>query len=397
MEAAVWAHDQIPGFDLFSGHAAVMLAVDSASGRILDANASAAAFYGYSREALRGMTIYDINMYEPADVNLEMERASLEERRYFIFPHRLASGEVRTVEVYSSPVYVPSLGAQVLVSVVHDVHDRVLQAPDVEEYRSRLTALVERRAGELYAARAASIGVAALSVAFLIAAVFFIVLFWTQRKNAAALRGALEEKSYLLKELQHRVKNTLNTVAAMVEIEGGRHAGGPVAAAMGALYHRVEALALLYQRLYEGNRDTDIEAVSYLQGLVTTLRASFKDSYGDVLFQSSVNELFLDAKRASNVGLIANELVTNALKYGRPKLGENGAVAVAVLLDRTEDGVVLSVRNYGKGLPEEFSVDSGEGFGLLVSREFAKQMKGSLFVREDRADESVTFGVAFPL
>ncbi len=166
---------------------------------------------------------------------------------------------------------------------------------------------------------------------------------------------------------------------------------------MGALYHRVEALALLYQRLYEGNRDTDIEAVSYLQGLVTTLRASFKDSYGDVLFQSSVNELFLDAKRASNVGLIANELVTNALKYGRPKLGENGAVAVAVLLDRTEDGVVLSVRNYGKGLPEEFSVDSGEGFGLLVSREFAKQMKGSLFVREDRADESVTFGVAFPL
>lgn len=375
----------------------MMLAIDSASGRILDANASAAVFYGYSREALRDMTIYDINMYEAAEINLEMERAVLEERRYFIFPHRLASGEVRTVAVYSSPISVPSLGVQVLLSVVHDVHDGALQAPDLEEYRRRLSALVERRAGELYKARTTVIGIAALSVAFLMAAAFFVVLYRIQRKSATALRGALEEKSYLLKELQHRVKNTLNTVAAMVQIEGGRHAGGPVAEAMGALYHRVEALALLYQRLYEGSRDTEIDAVSYLQGLMISLRSSFKDSYGDVLFQSSMPELYLDAKRVSNIGLIANELVTNALKYGRPRPGENGVVAVAVFLDRAGDRITLSVRNFGDGLPEGFSLDSGEGFGLLVSREFAKQMKGSLFFREDKAEESVSFGVTFPL
>jgi PAS domain S-box-containing protein len=105
--------------DLFHQHAAVKLLVDPETGRIIDANAAAARFYGWSVDELRQKSITDINTLEPDQVRLEMQRADDEGRVFFQLRHRLADGSVRDVEVFSSTVQID--GRQVLHSIVHDV------------------------------------------------------------------------------------------------------------------------------------------------------------------------------------------------------------------------------------------------------------------------------------
>lgn len=116
---------------LFDRHHAPMLQIDPVVGRILDANDAAARFYGWEREELRQKTIQEINQLSPKEVDAEMARAAAEQRNHFVFPHRRADGEVRIVEVHSTPI--ESAGGTVLFSIVHDVTakdraERALQA-----------------------------------------------------------------------------------------------------------------------------------------------------------------------------------------------------------------------------------------------------------------------------
>ncbi|HEX5338900.1 MAG TPA: ATP-binding protein, partial [Gallionella sp.] len=108
--------------NMFHKHSSIMLLVEPDSGTIVDANAAAAAFYGYTERALRGMKIDEINMLSEDEVRLERQLALDEMRNYFVFRHRLANGEVRTVEVYSSPI--DDSGRVLLFSIVYDITER---------------------------------------------------------------------------------------------------------------------------------------------------------------------------------------------------------------------------------------------------------------------------------
>jgi diguanylate cyclase (GGDEF)-like protein/PAS domain S-box-containing protein len=107
---------------MFEHHDSPMLLIEPKSGEIVDANPAAGRFYGYPVAGLREMNIASINMLPPEQHAVERARAEREERNFFVFPHRLASGEMRTVEVHSSPVSVE--GRTLLFSIVHDVTER---------------------------------------------------------------------------------------------------------------------------------------------------------------------------------------------------------------------------------------------------------------------------------
>jgi PAS domain S-box-containing protein len=107
---------------MFERHKAIMLLVEPESGAIVDTNAAAAEFYGYSHETLRGMNIGEINQLTPEEVAAERQRALEEQRNYFVFPHRLASGEIRWVEVSSTPI--EAQGKSLLFSIIHDITAR---------------------------------------------------------------------------------------------------------------------------------------------------------------------------------------------------------------------------------------------------------------------------------
>jgi diguanylate cyclase (GGDEF)-like protein/PAS domain S-box-containing protein len=107
----------------FTESKAVMLLIDPADGRIIDANPVASTFYGYSHEELLALKITDINLLTHDEVAGEMVRALKENRDHFIFPHRLKDGTVRTVEVYSGPYHYQN--RLVLYSIIHDITDRI--------------------------------------------------------------------------------------------------------------------------------------------------------------------------------------------------------------------------------------------------------------------------------
>jgi PAS domain S-box-containing protein len=109
---------------MFSSHNAIMLLIEPLTGRIIDANKAAERFYGYTMSQLRSMFIQDINMMPPDEVERKRDLALQEHGNYFIFPHRLADGEVRTVEVHSSPI--ERNGELMLFSIIHDITDRIL-------------------------------------------------------------------------------------------------------------------------------------------------------------------------------------------------------------------------------------------------------------------------------
>ena len=107
---------------MFERHEAVMLLIEPASGAIVAANPAAERFYGYPRARLCAMKIDDLNDLAPAAVAAERRRAERERRNCFTFPHRIATGEIRIVEVHSSPI--TESGRTLLFSIIHDITDR---------------------------------------------------------------------------------------------------------------------------------------------------------------------------------------------------------------------------------------------------------------------------------
>lgn len=105
--------------NLFENHASIMMLVEEDTGQILDANLAAVKFYGYSRDTLRTMNISQINQLPVHEVQSERKKILEEEKDYFQFPHKLSSGEIKWVEVHSSPIYYQ--GKTILFSVINDI------------------------------------------------------------------------------------------------------------------------------------------------------------------------------------------------------------------------------------------------------------------------------------
>jgi PAS domain S-box-containing protein len=122
---------------------AIILQVDAANGQIVAANAAAVNFYGWTHDELCAKTVQEINQLPPAEIAVELAAAAKGQRNTFIFPHRLASGEIRTVEVHSTPI--DDGGRTVLVSIIHDISERVRQEKQLSRVLQEQAAILNSR------------------------------------------------------------------------------------------------------------------------------------------------------------------------------------------------------------------------------------------------------------
>jgi PAS domain S-box-containing protein len=127
---------------MFEKHHAVMMLIDPESGKIVDANLSAEKFYGYPISELCKMNIGSINQLSPAKLNEELRDASSESKMYFNFPHKLHSGEIKYVEVFTTPITVKDI--TLLFSIIHDITERRIAEQEVLKSQQQLRALTAR-------------------------------------------------------------------------------------------------------------------------------------------------------------------------------------------------------------------------------------------------------------
>ena len=182
-----------------------------------------------------------------------------------------------------------------------------------------------------------------------------------------------ERIGMLLQELTHRVKNSLQIIAAMVSIEARSHKGGEGKAALERVSHRINALGQLYSKLSAANTVEAVDAATYLDELCRDLIASVhKEGGTSIALETDIESELLPTDRAITIGLMVNELVTNAVKYGFP--GDTTGTVV-VRLKRVPGELRLTVADNGQGVDPR-RADSGLG-GRLVEG-FAQQLGGQL-------------------
>jgi two-component sensor histidine kinase len=182
------------------------------------------------------------------------------------------------------------------------------------------------------------------------------------RESRDRLEALAAQQAVLLREMNHRVANSLQLIVSLIELQARKLQDVAARALLRQAADRVEAVALVHRRLYTGNDVAFVDMDSYLAGLVEELaRASHAGEHRRVEVQAI--SLKLETDRAVSLGLVVNELVTNALKYAYP-LDAPGVVRV--ILDRNETGAPrLAVEDDGAGYPAE-SIPKGSGVGSTI-------------------------------
>jgi len=187
-----------------------------------------------------------------------------------------------------------------------------------------------------------------------------------------------ERIDILLQELTHRVKNSLQIIAAMVSIEARMQSSGEGQAALERVSHRINALGHLYSKLSKAGTVEAVDAASYLDELCRDLIASVHQEGGtSIVLETDIESELLPTDRAIPIGLIVNELVTNAVKFAFP--GDTKGT-VLVTLKRAPGELRLTVADDGLGLDPQ-RADSGLGGRLVES--FAQQLGGQLIRQSD--------------
>ncbi len=205
------------------------------------------------------------------------------------------------------------------------------------------------------------------------------------------LSGALREKDALLREIQHRVMNNLVMISGLVELESERASGDETRRLLESLGFRVKSLANLYSLLHKTGNIQEIDLAEYFSLIIDNISEAYiTGSRARVLRR--LESIRIDANRSALLGLVLNELLTNALKYAFH--GKAGGV-LDVELRKAGGNVVLTVSDNGPGLQEGFDIKVAAGFGMMLVNMLTSQMGGD--VRAVSNGRGATFEVAVPL
>jgi two-component system CheB/CheR fusion protein len=214
----------------------------------------------------------------------------------------------------------------------------------------------------------------------------------TEKKRAEEqLRTSLREKEVLLKEIHHRVKNNLQIIASLLNLQTEYIGDRKIRAMLEEMYSRVRSIAAIHELLYGAPDLSRIDFSRYLEALAKDVASVFSGSPTGVHIKVNSSSVWLEITQAVPCGLIVNELLTNSLKHAF-RGTDSGSVQIS--FQRSDKQCVLEVSDDGIGLPDQLEIQSANSMGFQLLVLLVEQLKGSVEV--DRSS-GTRFVVTFPL
>ncbi len=368
---------------MFRRHSAVMLLITPQSGAIVDANQAAEQMYGYTLDQLTSMNISDINTLDPVQVVQNCAEASQEKQNHFIFTHKIASGELRTVEVYSTPII--DNQKSLLFSIIHDITERAKAEQELHQIHSEMEQMVldrtislqktnTRLLEEIEAGRKKQ----------------RTLLDYQQRLESLSLELALSEereRNRIAGELHDQVSQNLIVakmrLSALISQNGGTDTDAEI--------NRIEEivdLALKDIRSLTFQLRPPVLANAGLESALEWLCEEFSREFTTQFsIQDDGQPKVLIYEVRSVVFQVVRELMMNVVKHAR-------ATRTSVALERVDDHLYITVRDDGIGIGPDYN----EGFGLFNTRQKIEGLGGYFGIASlPEMGTGVTLSVPLPL
>ncbi|MGB5822345.1 MAG: sensor histidine kinase [Saonia sp.] len=195
-------------------------------------------------------------------------------------------------------------------------------------------------------------------------------------KSKAEIENRIKEKETLLKEVHHRVKNNLQTVSSLLSLQCRGISDEKVKNLIKSSQNRVISMAMVHEMLYMREDLAKIEYKSYVQDLSEYLVRSVKGAKNNIKLTIDIPDIKLGIDTAIPLGLLINETITNALKYGI-KDDNEGEISISLKKEDTKD-YVLSIGDNGIGFSDQINFKNTKSLGLKLIHNLARQLKGSI-------------------
>ncbi len=208
----------------------------------------------------------------------------------------------------------------------------------------------------------------------------------------AALRAALHEKELLLKEVHHRIKNNLQVVSSLLDLQADASDDPRIRTLLEDSQHRIHAIALIHETLYQSGEAGRVELSSLIRLLAERLLSAYVSAAKAVRLQVDAEEVWLDLQRGVPCGLILNELLSNCLKHAFPS-GHAGLIHVRLHREATQH-VYLNICDNGVGFPAGVDFRHVNSLGLQLVCMLTEQLGGEI---ELERHNGTAFTLSFPL
>jgi len=214
-----------------------------------------------------------------------------------------------------------------------------------------------------------------------------------RKKAEVNLQRSVKEKEILLREVHHRVKNNMQVISGLIELQAAQIQDPRIRGLFFESQNRIRTMALIHEILYRSNDYAHINFSKYLNELITYLLESYGRSRDDIVIDTRLNVTYLSLDLAIPCGLMANELISNCLKHAFPN-GRKGHIMVTLSQSQDQKKEFrLSVSDDGIGFPPNLDLKKATSFGLQVINGIAThQMRGTVeVVRQPGTTVVITF------
>jgi two-component sensor histidine kinase len=202
------------------------------------------------------------------------------------------------------------------------------------------------------------------------------------QKHNTSIDSTLKQKEILLKEVHHRVKNNFQIISSLLNLQMNRIENKLAKEAVSQSRNRVQAIALMHKGLYLDKRYNKVNLETYLNELISQQKLSSIAVNTEISFQLHVQPILLNIDNAVPIGLILGELISNSIKHGFNSKVD--APAIEISIAQIKEQVIVSFKDNGVGLAEDFVIEESESLGFEIITALTEQINGEIKVHSKK-------------